>query len=512
MAQSIPMAPMAIGQLLPLVQLPDAVSRLAASALTIDSREVRSGSIFVAVQGVNTHGKQYIESAIANGAVAIFIESLDGEYQVDESQAVPIIALPDLENLLSEIAGRFYGHPSRSLPVVGITGTNGKTTCSQLYAQLLALLGKRAGVIGTMGYGCCAPKWHDEHKTLMTLTSTGMTTPDAIRTQAICAELLADGCDSLVMEVSSHGLEQGRVKTIDIDAAIFTNLTHDHLDYHGDMESYGNAKAKLFAMSSIKLAVINLDDGFSSKLQSLVSEAVSVVTYSINDTTADLFLSEIKFTSSETTAVLHTPHKQYPIKTLLTGQFNLSNLLAVLGAFYSDVDTFERVVQQVEFLQPVSGRMEVVPNTLGKQVVVDYAHTPDALKNILLSVKEYVANDIWCVFGCGGDRDKAKRAVMAEIAQAHSDHVIVTSDNPRNENPLRIIDDVIKGFASADYKVLQDRKEAIEYAIANSLPGDVVVIAGKGHEDYQIIGDKTYSFSDQNVARLALRNQEAKND
>lgn len=511
MAFNMDHSSMTLGQLLSALELPESVAQISIVGLSIDSRDIRSGYVFVAMQGVNIHGREFIPAAIGQGAVAVFIESNDKQVTIEYQQEVPVIAIPYLEYILSDIAGGFYGHPTKTLPVVGITGTNGKTTCSQLYAQLSALMGQVSGVVGTMGYGCCSLTSNSDIKTDLPLTSTGMTTPDAINTQAICAELVAAGSHDLVMEVSSHGLQQGRVSAIDIDTAIFTNLTHDHLDYHGDMTAYGAAKARLFAMPSLSSAVINIDDPFAEKLIQTMDPSVRVVTYSVSNPLADLFLSDINYCSSATQAVLQTQMGSYSLSTHLVGAFNLSNLLAVLGVFYSrnNQTEFTHALAKVAFLQSVSGRMELIPNAVNRQVIVDFAHTPDALENVLLSVNEYSDASVWCVFGCGGDRDTVKRSLMASVAEKYAHHVIVTSDNPRNENPQLIVDDIVEGFEHDHYQVILDRKQAITAAINQSSVNDIIIIAGKGHEDYQQIGDKKFPFSDQQVARLALRDMEA---
>ena len=498
--------PVTIGQLFPSGILPDSVATIMATDLTIDSREVMPGSIFVAVEGVQSHGKYYISQAIEKGAVAVLVESIDGVYQIDNQLAAPVVEVPNLPACLSEIAGNFYSHPSRTIPIVGITGTNGKTTCSQLYAQLSALLGNCSSVIGTMGYGTCVSV--SPEKTQLELTSTGMTTPDPIRVQRLCAELIISGSDNIAIEVSSHGLEQGRVTNIDINTAVFTNLSHDHLDYHGSMAAYSAAKARLFSMSSVQTAVFNKDDEFSAELIQQLSPEVTYVTYSLNQSSADIYLSDIyvdEMVAGETVALLHTPKGNYTIRTRLAGVFNLSNLLAVLGIFYINGQSFDDVIQRVPYVMPIAGRMEMISNTLNKQVLVDYAHTPDALKNVLLAVSDASLGDVWCVFGCGGDRDKDKRPIMAEVAETYANKIVVTSDNPRNENPQMIIDDIVKGFRQNNYEEIIDREQAIHYAIQQSQAGDTIVIAGKGHEDYQLVGDKKVPFSDQQIARLTLR-------
>lgn len=513
MMQYIEIASMRLAQLLPSMSLSEDIGNVGVRGFSIDSRLIEQGYVFVATEGVNVHGKNYIPQAIDRGAAAILIRA-EVQSSAHMDNGVPVIALVDMEKKLSGIVGQFYGHPTQSSVVVGITGTNGKTTCSQLYAQLSALSGRVTGVIGTNGYGNCSLKHNSESATHLSLTSTGMTTPNAIRVQAICAELTAAGSRNIVMEVSSHGLEQSRVAAVDFDGAIFTNLSHDHLDYHGDMETYGAVKTQLFTLPSLKFAVINLDDPFSTRLLSKISSNVRVITYSILTPAADLFLSEIRYQSESTHAILHCQLGNFSLSSQLVGDFNLSNLLAVLGAFYPEeiteksTEEFARLVVLAKHLVPVMGRLESVPNRANRQVVVDYAHTPDALKNVLLAVKKNAKAIVICVFGCGGDRDKDKRPAMARMAEKYADVVIVTSDNPRTEDPKQIINDVCRGFSGKDYQVTLDRKEAITDAIKYSSAHDVVLIAGKGHEDYQLVGNKKIPFSDQAIARVALRSLE----
>jgi UDP-N-acetylmuramoyl-L-alanyl-D-glutamate--2,6-diaminopimelate ligase len=507
---------MTLTQVLSVFTLPDTIGDIVVRGFSIDSRAIGQGDIFVAMAGVHVHGEKYIPQAVDQGASAIFVNA-DNGLSVRYENNTPIIALPSLGKILSHIVGQFYGHPTQSLPVIGITGTNGKTTCSQLYAQISALDGKLSGVIGTNGYGLCrVRKTADGMCSAHTeLTSTGMTTPEAITVQSICASLSAAGSENIVMEVSSHGLEQDRVAAIDFDGAIFTNLSHDHLDYHGTMAAYGEAKSKLFMSPSLSFAIINLDDAFAKALLAKIHHDVRVITYSTQDSSADLYLSNITYQASSTQAELHSPIGSYTLSTRLVGLFNLSNLLAVLGAFYAEkciqnnVAAFEKIISLIEFVQPITGRMEAINNTVNRQVIIDYAHTPDALKNVLQAVNEYATGKVYCVFGCGGDRDQDKRQVMASIAERYADHVVVTDDNPRNEDPQQIIDHICAGFLTSKYQVIRDRERAIHAAIHTSSAGDIIVVAGKGHEDYQLIGETKIPFSDQAVARLTLRDMEA---
>jgi UDP-N-acetylmuramoyl-L-alanyl-D-glutamate--2,6-diaminopimelate ligase len=503
----------------------DDIANITVSGLFIDSRKINVGDVFVALPGVHTHGEKYIAAAVKQGASAVLCDVSDAsssdDVVVDYYDTTPIIFIRDLECHLSEIAGNFYGHPTRHIPIVGITGTNGKTSCAQIYAQLAALNGKRAGVVGTIGFGVCQPEKSLIPSSTLSLVSTGMTTPDAVSAQRICAELASPinnkrggqqtAVDSIVMEVSSHGLSQGRVAAMAIDTAVFTNLSHDHLDYHGDMEAYGAEKAKLFNMSSVKQAVLNLDDDFSFSLINLIDESVSIVTYSVSNSDADLYLSDIRYSGSQLLADLHVGQATYLLVTPLIGRFNLANLLAVLSIFSKEDDAsddFSRIVSLAQYITSAEGRMELIPNEVGLQVIVDFAHTPDALDNVLQAVSEYTQGEIHCVFGCGGDRDQVKRPLMAEIAERYAQHIIVTNDNPRTESPDKIIRDIMQGFTINIPQVITDREAAIGVAIAQAKLGDVVIIAGKGHENYQLIGQQKIPFSDQVVARAALEKRE----
>ncbi len=484
----------------------DNVGDITVSGLSIDSREINEGDLFVAVQGVTKHGKHYIPQAINKGACAILIDVTEEPVHC----AAPIIAIDNLQGVLSQIAGRFYQYPSNNVPVYGITGTNGKTTCSHLLAQCLAAYEGKCGVMGTLGYGVISTVSANDEQ----LTTTGMTTADPISTQKMCADLLVGESKAIVMEVSSHGLQQNRVESIDINTAVFTNLTHDHLDYHGTMQAYGQAKSRLFEMPSIANAVINQDDEFSTQLVEKLNKDTRLITYSLSNAVSEYTQSsghfsfeEPVFSSVGVAAILNTPEGQFSITTQLVGAFNLSNLLAVIGALYANNYTIEAIVASLSTLKSVPGRMELISNTLGFQVVVDFAHTPDALKSALEALAHHQHNKIWCVFGCGGDRDSDKRSKMASIAERLADHVVVTNDNPRTEAPENIFADIKQGF-SCEHTVIESRADAISHTVASANKNDIILIAGKGHENYQILGSEKIQFSDQQQARLNLRKRE----
>ena len=482
----------ALGQLMPGVDLLEQLSDIPVTGIQLDSRAVQSGDAFIAVPGEAFDGRQFVGQAFKAGASVVLAEA-EG---LDSSGE---LVLP-VENLLcqaSAIAARFYGDPSRSLSMTGVTGTNGKTTCTQLLGQLFGLLGQNAGVVGTLGYGIMQPGGS-------TLVNTGMTTPDAVAVQAILAELVASGTQQVAMEVSSHSLSQGRVAAVHFDTAIFTNLSQDHLDYHGSMESYAAAKAKLFEMPGVRCAIINIDDTEGSRLAGNLREGIACYRYSTGSDNADIFTRNVELEASGIRAEVVTPWGQGELQSRLLGEFNLSNLLAVIAAACVQGFSLEEVLQAVPELRPVEGRMELVDSQSSPQIVVDYAHTPDALEQALRAVRAHCKGKLWCVFGCGGDRDQGKRPLMGEVATRLADHVVVTSDNPRTEEPLEIIDDIVQG-ASSEASVQVDRREAIEYAIVRASDEDTVLLAGKGHEDYQLIGDTRLPFSDIMQARLALR-------
>jgi UDP-N-acetylmuramoyl-L-alanyl-D-glutamate--2,6-diaminopimelate ligase len=491
-----------LSELLPELDLPETLVSLVISGLTINSREVKPGYLFVAVKGLQVHGKDFIEQAIEYGAVAVLMDAAEAI-----EVAIPVVKLPNIEAHLSALAGRFYLHPSQHISVIGITGTNGKTTCSQLLAQCIAFLDGQCGVMGTLGYGVIQKKHLATNQSLRDiLIETGMTTTNAITMQKICADLLDKDIKIIAMEVSSHGLSQHRIKDVCIRTAVFTNLSHDHLDHHGSMVAYGQAKLKLFGMSSVTTAVINSDDEFAKNIVNTLKPSVKWVTYGLGSSTFAAPHFSVKFVSYSgygTCATLITPEGEWPIETSLIGQFNLSNLLAVIATLYVNSYSLDAIIPLLPLLKPVAGRMEIVPNTTDIQVIVDYAHTPDALKNVLTSLALYAKGKLWCVFGCGGDRDREKRPKMAAIAESLADEVILTSDNPRTESLTQIFSDIEAGF-SKPRNVIVDRAQAIDFAIKNAAAGDIVLIAGKGHENYQLVGKQRIYFCDVKEAQACL--------
>jgi len=493
------------------------------NALSLDSRSIKAGDVFVALKGDLYDGKNYIAQALKKGAVAVLLDK--DEILEDKKLNTALIApVENINQALSAIAANFYDKPSEKLSVVGITGTNGKTSCAQFFAQAVALLGEPCGVMGTTGFGVFKYKAHDG-AVGQTMSSTGMTTPDPINVQKILAQFVEEKVGHCAIEVSSHGLVQHRVAAVSIKTAIFTNLSHDHLDYHGTMAAYGQAKAQLFAMPSVKHAVINLDDDYSSALFKSLGEHVSLMTYSVCrqktllPSAAHFSLESIEILEGQfTKAILlleQDGHQsRYPFVTSLMGQFNLSNLLAVIAALYAESFSIKKITDVIADIKTIDGRMERVNSNNSPQVLVDFAHTPDALEKALRALKPYTKSQLWCVFGCGGDRDKAKRPQMAAIAEALADHIVITSDNPRTEQPELILDDVASGFNASNFYRIADRAEAIAYAIEHASEADTILIAGKGHENYQIIGSEKHYFSDQEQARIALtkRDKRCAND
>jgi len=465
------------------------------SGLKLDSREVVAGDLFVALSGTREQGHQYVSAAIEAGAVAVLVDESVASDLADV--AVPCLAVPELKQKLGLIAERFYGFPSRQMFVVGVTGTNGKTSCSHFIAQVLNTETVPVAVIGTLGNG-----------PVENLQSATHTTPDAISLHRMMREFVDAGIKCLVMEVSSHGLEQGRVSGVNFDLAVFTNLTRDHLDYHGDMETYGQVKARLFDMPGLRYAVINADDEFGRSLLLNLPAAVETLAFTQAENHIEENVVRGELVSQGRDGLLldvQTPWGDGRIHSELLGQFNASNLLAVLSTVLLSGMGMDKALQKISQLKAVPGRVEHFGGVANQPlVVVDYAHTPDALEQVLMSLRQHCAAQLWCVFGCGGERDKGKRAQMGSIAVQHADHVVLTDDNPRNENPDAIIEDIITGAQSDRVIVLRDRAAAIRHAVTHAAADDVVLVAGKGHEDYQQVGGQKIHFSDSQQVQQAL--------
>lgn len=457
------------------------------TGLALDSRLVKPGDLFFAYQGSKLNGNRFISDALKKGAVAVLT---DDDQKMEDIHA-PIIFISHLPKKIGEIAGRFFNNPSKKMKMIGITGTNGKTSCSHFIAAALDQLAMPCGVIGTLGNGMYGD-----------IKPTSLTTPDVITLQETLQELLEEGAKAVSMEVSSHSLDQCRVNGIKYEIAVFTNLTRDHLDYHETMENYGAAKRKLFTEARSKFAVINADDEFGKELIESLSHQ-RIFAYSVNKNislpgTVPLIVAEsIHLDADGISARVSTPWGEGNLRAPLLGQFNLSNLLAVVGVLCLLRIPLPLALNCLSLLKPVPGRMQTLGGGNQPLVVVDYAHTPDALEKVLITLRQHCKGKLYCLFGCGGDRDPGKRPLMAKIAEHYADVVMVTDDNPRTENPTKIINDIMEGFAEPKKIIVQhDRSKAIKDIIQSASAGDCVLVAGKGAETYQQIGNEKFEFSD----------------
>lgn len=476
---------------------------VAITDLTLDSRNVQPGGAFIALPGTRTHGIGFAAQAVSAGARAILWEPTAGVAAPRVPDGVLLLAVPGLTAFLGTIADRFFDAPSQTVRVVGVTGTNGKTTTAHVIATASQLLGTQAAYAGTIGFG-----------RIDALQAVTHTTPDAITIHRQLAELRDGGVRCLAMEVSSHALDQHRVDGVRFDTAVFTNLTRDHLDYHGTLGSYAAAKAKLFAWPDLKHAVINADDEFGRTLlaPSGPGRAEMLTSYSRSPSLPDMrngvrHLFSVRAAAGALGLDI-TVDGSWGVATLhsrFIGAFNVENLLAALATLLGWNVPFHDALAALEKCTPPPGRMETLIAAGRPLVIVDYAHTPDALEKVLAAARKHTTGKLICIFGCGGDRDPGKRPLMAAAAEQLADQVIVTDDNPRTENGDAIVADIVKGFAApARVLIERDRAAAIAQAIALGAPDDVVVIAGKGHEDYQIVGVERRHFSDREVAHAVL--------
>ena len=466
------------------------------SAITADSRKVQAGALFLAYPGVHSDGRNYIAQAIQAGAAAVAWDSRD--FAWNPAWQVANVGVAGLKDQVSEIAAEYYGQPSQKLRMVGVTGTNGKTSVSQWIAQALSVVGQKTAVIGTIGNGFVGAQ-----------SEANNTTPDAILLQGMLADFATQGAKAVAMEVSSHGLHQGRVNSVKFDVAVLTNLSRDHLDYHETMEEYAAAKELLFTWPGLGISVINADDAFGQRIvKKLKAQGKSLLTYGVNQ--GDVHAVNMQLHEHGLTMQVTTPQGDAVVHAPVLGRFNAYNVLAVLTTLLALEVNLADAVAVIAKIKPVPGRMQQFGGDGKPLVVVDYAHTPDALEKVLATLREQVQGKLICVFGCGGDRDAGKRPLMGAVAATLADSVIVTSDNPRSEDPLQIIQQVVAGVDKA-CMVEPDRAVAIKQAVQSARSGDIVLVAGKGHEDYQEIAGVKTPFSDAAVALAALGSDQAEN-
>ena len=460
--------------------------------IAYDSRQVRPGYLFVALKGTRHDGAEFVDEAIRRGAVAVVSEA--GGVR---RRGITQIRVENARRALAEIARAFYRHPSGRLTTLGVTGTNGKTTTTYMIRDILRSVGRRPGLIGTVGYEIGARR-----------IPASRTTPEAPDVQSLLDQMLQHGCDSAVLEVSSHALAQERVWGVDFDVGVFTNLTRDHLDYHGTMEGYFAAKARLFQElgrgGKRATAVVNMDDEWGGRFIALVGGGVELLTYGFHPA-ADVWAEDARYGEGGSAFRLRSPWGEADVRLQAMGRFNVQNALAALAAAGAVGVPLESSVAALAGFVSAPGRLEPIPNTRGLRVYVDYAHTDDALHHVLEMLRGIACGQLIVVFGCGGDRDRGKRPRMGAVAARWADHVILTTDNPRREDPRRIIEEIAAGIpAGASWESEVDRETAIARAIARARPGDIVLIAGKGHENYQEFERTVIPFDDREVARRRL--------
>jgi len=455
-----------------------------------DNRKVTKGSLFICIKGYTVDGHDFAASAVQRGAAAVLAER---ELPLN----VPVIVVKDTVRAMAVLADAFYGQPSHKLHMIGITGTNGKTTTSHIIEKIFTDAGQKTGLIGTM-YTKIGEQIYEVKNT----------TPESLTLQKTFKQMVDEQVETAVMEVSSHALAHGRVHGTDYNVAVFTNLTQDHLDYHKTMEEYRKAKGLLFSQlgnafnhDEPKFAVLNADDSASEEFATMTT--AHILSYGI-DNHADLQATNISMTASGTSFDLISPFGATRVDIQLIGKFSIYNVLGSIGAGLASGIALDEIIASVQSVKGVPGRFEVVDAGQDFSVIVDYAHTPDSLENVLKTVQQFAKRRVFVVVGCGGDRDRTKRPLMAKIACEYSTDAIFTSDNPRSEDPSQIIKDMEEGVAGKDYTSILDRKEAIHHAVSRASEGDVILIAGKGHETYQQIGDRTFDFDDRLVAREAI--------
>ena len=471
--------------------------------ITLDSRKVQPGYAFVALEGQLDHGLVYAEAALNRGAVVVICDAQFDTYcqQILTSLMVRVACVPvnNLQSKLGEIANKFFDKPSQEIFVTGVTGTDGKTSVSHFIAQAMNKAESPSAVIGTLGNGVIDKLEESTH-----------TTPDVISLHEMMDDFKQRGISNVAMEVSSHGLDQERIVGIDFNVAVLTNLSRDHLDYHGDLESYKQAKKKLFSNKAEQTLVLNADDDFGDELFAELEAEKTIWLYGLDEkkvksTKLYAYASEIENQSDGIKFLLESSHGTSAVCLKLIGEFNIYNVLACFCVLIESGVNFNHAVKRLEKLHTVAGRMELLTKPGKPSVVIDYAHTPEALKQALINVRKHANGKVICVFGCGGDRDEGKRPIMAIAAEELSDLVVVTNDNPRNESPEKIIEDIQKGIKNELHLIIEmDRKKAIQQSINMAGEGDLVLIAGKGHETYQIIGSEKQPFNDKEIALDAM--------
>ncbi|THE14541.1 UDP-N-acetylmuramoyl-L-alanyl-D-glutamate--2,6-diaminopimelate ligase [Bacillus timonensis] len=461
------------------------------TSLEMDSREVEKGCLFFCVKGSTFDGHVFASEAESKGAVAIIAEK-------DVEVSIPVIKVKDTRRAMAVLADAFYQQPTHKLQLIGVTGTNGKTSISHIVEEIFKEAGEKTGLIGTM-YTKIGEKTIEMKNT----------TPESVTLQKFFHQMVSDKVTRAVMEVSSHALDIGRVHGCDFDIAVFSNLTQDHLDYHRTIDEYRRVKGLLFASlgnrfdkDNPKYAVLNNDDPASEEYTR--STSATIVTYGIQQK-ADIMAANIRMTASGTEFDLKTPFGSYEVKINLIGQFSVYNVLAAVTTCIVSGIPISTIIRAIKKVKGVPGRFEIVNQGQNFTVIVDYAHTPDSLENVLKTVKQFAKGKINVIIGCGGDRDRSKRPIMAKIATEFADVPIFTSDNPRSEDPLEILKEMEAGVEGKFYITIPDREKAIIYAISNASENDIIIIAGKGHETYQIIGNKTHSFDDRLVAARAIK-------
>ncbi|MBM7855934.1 UDP-N-acetylmuramoyl-L-alanyl-D-glutamate--2,6-diaminopimelate ligase [Desulfohalotomaculum tongense] len=459
------------------------------TGIAYDSRKVQPGFVFVAIPGFVTDGHKYINNAIEKGAAALIVEK-----NISLSQNIPLVQVEDSRAALALVADKYYNHPSQKLTITGVTGTNGKTTTTHLVAAIYKAAGNKTGLVGTIQNLIGGKELPASN-----------TTPESLDLQQLFDSMVKSGVTHAAMEVSSHALALNRTTGVDFDAAVFTNLSQDHLDFHSDMDDYAAAKAKLFAAAP--LSIINADDSRAKEM--IEASSGTVVTYGLHQP-SDVSARDVQITARGVSFITTGKYGEHRLNLKLTGEFNVYNALAAFTLGMAQGFAGETVKSALENVTGVAGRFEPVDCGQPFAVVVDYAHTPDGLENILKTARQITNNRLITVFGCGGDRDRSKRPVMGEIGTRYSDLAVITSDNPRTEDPGKIIDDILVGVKKIagnkhKHKVIPERRDAIAYAIKEAAAGDVVVIAGKGHETYQIIGTTKYHFDDRAVAAAVLK-------